>query len=261
MPWLSKTIVLGLVLGTATAGGPGNVSSQTIVEHSSELRFQLDLQVPSAALDAFIPPGFTLNISQQGAAKDANLRAIFIDRITINGPDGPPVGRGSNRLVYLAAPVRSPAGENVQLIIAGLTNDQSDVPGPYGVYLKATAHSFERSTSAFGEGPVIETQHWLFEAATGEHLEMHITFERGVANKGNASDRKFYSAKDPQSYRITRQEQVLEILKNVTTNPPDRVRAFSFRAGGGSYADLFDGTERVLSWDNILWVNGPVLVP
>ena len=44
-----------------------------------------------------------LNISTQGAAKDANLRVVFIDRVTINGPDGKPAGKtGSNRLVYLS---------------------------------------------------------------------------------------------------------------------------------------------------------------
>ena len=36
-----------------------------------------------------------------------------------------------------------------------------------------------------GEGlGVTETQDWVFQAASGEHLEMHITFERGVSNRG-----------------------------------------------------------------------------
>jgi hypothetical protein len=54
---------------------------------------------------------------------------------------------------------------------------------------------------------------------------------------------------------------VLDILRNVTTTPPDRVKEFSFKAGGGSYAKLFDGTERLLSWDNILWINRLVQLP
>jgi hypothetical protein len=52
---------------------------------------------------------------------------------------------------------------------------------------------------------------------------------------------------------------VLDILRNVTTSPRDRVRSFSFTAGGGTYAALFDGTERVLSWDNIVWLDRDVL--
>jgi len=47
----------------------------------------------------------------------------------------------------------------------------------------------------------------------------------------------------------------------VTTNPPDRVREFSFTAGGGSYASLFDGSQQPLSWDNIVWLDRDVLTP
>ena len=50
-------------------------------------------------------------------------------------------------------------------------------------------------------------------------------------------------------------------IRNVTTTPPDRVREFSFEGSGGSYAALFDGSQQVLSWDNILWINRSVFQP
>src|SRR5205085_9776738 len=100
-----------------------------------------------------------------------------------------------------------------------------------------------------------------FVGSGGERLEMHIKFERGAANKENPNETKFYSAKNPMLYQVSKQEQVLDILRNVTTNPPDRVKEFSFKAGGGSYSKLFDGTEKLLSWDNIIWLNRSVLVP
>ena len=53
----------------------------------------------------------------------------------------------------------------------------------------------------------------MFEAATGEHLEMHIQYERGVGNKRAPREVKFYSAKNPSFYQISRQEQVLDILR------------------------------------------------
>jgi hypothetical protein len=167
---------------------------------------------------------------------------------------------GSNRLVYLVAPVKDATGANVQLVIGGLTEDPSDAPGPFGVYLPATTHTMQRTTSS-GSGPIIDSQDWVFAAASGERLEMHIKYERGVGNKGNPSETKFVSAKTPGVYQISRQEQVLDILRNVTTMPVDRVKEFSFKGGGGSYTKLFDGTERVLSWDNILWLNRSVLIP
>jgi hypothetical protein len=240
---------------------PHQASAQKLVEYSAEARFQLDVRVPDAALAALLPAGFTLNVATQGAAKDANLRVVFIDRLTINGPDGKPVGKtGSNRLVYLIAPVKDPAGGNAQLVIGGLTEDPADAPGPFGVYLPATTHTMQRSSSS-GSGPILDSQDWIFAAAAGEHLELHIKYERGVANKGNPTETKFYSAKNPGFYQISRDERVLDILRNVTTTPPDRVKEFSFKASGGSYARLFDGTQKVLSWDNILWINRSVLLP
>jgi hypothetical protein len=237
-----------------------SVGAQTVTENSAEVRFQLDVHVPDAAMAAFLPDGWTSNIASQGPAKDANLRVVFIDRVTVNGPDRKPLGTGSNRLVYLVAPVKDGSGANVQLVIGGLTEDPADAPGPFGNYLLATTHTMQRSTSS-GNGPILDSQDWVFAAASGERLEMHIKYERGSGNRGDSNDTTFYSAHDPRFYQISRQEQVLDILRNVTTTPPDRVRAFSFKAGGGGYAKLFDGTEKMLSWDNILWINRSVLLP
>jgi hypothetical protein len=255
---LALTTVL---LAAVWAGGVRTAVGQTLLEYSAEARFQLDFHVPDAALNAMLPPGFTLNVATQGAAKDANIRVIFVDRMTINGADGKPVGKGSSRLVYLAAPVKDPSGANAQLVVGGLTDDPADAPGPFGIYLLATTHTMQRSTNSTGSGPVLDAQDWVFQAAGGERLELHIKYEHGVGNKGAPADVKFYSAKDPSVAQLSRQEQVLDILRNVTTTPPDRVKEFSFKGSGGSYAKLFDGTERVLSWDNIVWINRSVMQP
>jgi hypothetical protein len=257
---MARAAVRGLTALVLIAISGRLASAQMLVESSSETRFQLDLHVPDAVLATYLPDKWTSSVATQGPAKDCNLRAVFIDRVTINGPDGKPAGKGSNRLVYLVAPVKDPAGANAQLVIGGLTEDAADVPGPFGVYLLAATHTMQRSTAS-GTGPILDSQDWVFGAATGEHLELHIKYERGVGNKANPSDVKFYSAKTPAFFQISRQEQVLDILRNATTNPADRVRAFSFKASGGSYSKLFDGTEKLLSWDNILWINRLVLAP
>jgi hypothetical protein len=237
------------------------VLAETPVETSNETRFQLDVKVPDAALAAFLPQGFTPNVATTGAAKDCNLRVVFIDRVTINAPDNSPKGKGSNRLVYLVAPVRNPAGEAAQLVIGGLSEDPADAPGPFGNYLLATTHDMDWTTKSGGAGPIQETQDWVFAAATGERLEMHIAYQRGIAAKRPSADTRFYSAKNPGFYQISRQEQALDIMRNVTTTPADHVRSFTFKAGGGSWSKIFDGSEKVLSWDNILWLHRTVLLP
>jgi hypothetical protein len=242
----------------AACAASAALDAQTLVESSLEARFQLDFAVPAEALQRMIPAGFTVNIATQGAAKDCNLRVIFIERLTINDAEGRPVGDGSNNLVYLTVPVTDPSGQGAQLVIGGITQDPADAPGPFGVYKAATTSTLHRMTMT-GPAGVTETQEWSFRAATGEHLEMRIVFERGVANRGQPRETRFYSAANPSTSEMSRQQQVLDILRNVTTNPRDRVRSFSFSGGGGSYAPLFDGTERVLSWDNIVWLDRDVL--
>ena len=220
--------------------------AQIPIENSVETRFQLDLKVPAAALQSFFPQGFTSAVAPQGPAKDCNLRVVFIDRTTITDPDGRPVGKGSNRLVYLVAPAQDPSGNNLQLVIGGLTEDPGDSPGYYDNYVLATTHDRRRTTTATGAGPTVESQDWVFAAKSGEHLELHIKFSPGGGARMGPAEVRFYSAVNPTLYQISRQEQVLEILRNTTTNPPDRVKEFSFKAFGGSYDKLFDKTVRVL---------------
>ena len=251
--WRLVAVVVGIIAVPC-------LHSQKLAETSAEIRFQLDLHVSQDALKTFLPAGWTSKVATQGPAKDANLRAIFVDCLAINGPDGKPVGKGSNRYVYLVAPVKDPIGASVQLVIGGLTDDSANSPGPFGNFLLATTHRMKRSSST-DTGSIVDSQDWNFAAPTGEHIEMHIQFEKGVGNRGRQSVTKFYSAKNPDSYEISQQEQVLDILRNTTTNPPDRVKKFSFKASGGSYSKLFAGSVPVLSWDNILWIDRAVSLP
>ncbi len=251
-------VLCGVLAACAVAAVAGH--GQTLAESSAETRFQLDCHVPDAALQALLPAGFSSSVAAKGPAKDANLRVVFIDRITVTGPDGKAAGTGSSQLVYLVASVKDANGADAQLVIGGMSDNQADAAGPFGVYLPASTHTMRRSVSS-GTGPVIESQDWEFAAPSGEHLEMHIRFERGVGFKIGPSEVKFYSAKNPSFYQISKEEERLDILRNVTITPPDRVKEFSFKAAGGSYAKLFDGKEKLLSWDNILWMNRLVMLP
>jgi hypothetical protein len=127
-----------------------------LAETSTEVRFQLDLYAPEDALKGFLPAGWTSNAATQGAAKDANLRAIFVDCLAINGPDGKPLGNGTNRYVYLVAPVKDPSGANAPLVLGGLTDDPANPTGPWGSFLLATTHTMQRTIRS----STTSSQHW-----------------------------------------------------------------------------------------------------
>jgi len=241
------------------AGPTPQARAETFVEHSAEFRMQLDFVVPDAALRKFLPSGWEPNIATQGPAKDCNLRMIFIDRVDITGADGNPIG--SNRLVYLAIPVKQSGGSTVgQMIIAGLTTEAKDAPGPFGNYELATSHRMERSLVGGAGKHTLMDEHWEFAAASGERLEVHLKYERAPARK-NSNEVKFFSPTNPTFYQIFKIEQGLDIMRNATIKVRDRVKEFSYKAAGGRLGSLFDGTERVVSIDSFHWYNRGIYLP
>jgi hypothetical protein len=234
--------------------------AQSMVEQAAEYRYQLDFRVNDAALAKMLPAGWEPVIATQGPAKDCNLRMIFIDRMAIMGADGKPASRATARLVYLAIPVKETAtGTAGQMIIHGLTENAADSPGAFGVYQHAATAKMSRTASSAG-GTLTGSEDWEFAAATGERMELHVEYERGPANKG-ANEVKFFYPQEPQKYQIFKTDQAIDIMRNPTTNPPDHVKKFSYKAGGGKIAALFDGTEKVVSWDSFPWYIRTVSTP
>ncbi len=229
-------------------------------ETDTEVRLQLDFHVPDAALAAALPAGYTPNVATQGAAKDANIRLVFIDRIGVTGPDNRPLGSGMNRLVYLAAPAHDTANNvNVQVIVGGIVSDPADAPGPFKDYLPATDQMMMRSTTADASG-VHGEEHWKFAASGGEHASFDVAYDRAPPASRSNSDTRFVSAADPTAVQINRIDQGLDITWNATTGVA-RAHDYKWDVGGGTWAELFDGSEKLLSIDVISWLTREVYTP
>ena len=250
---IAAVMVAGAVATTAAR-------AQSVIEQAAEHRFQLDFRVNDAALAKMLPQGWETVIAAQGAAKDANLRMIFIDRMGIAGGDGKPTKQATSRLAYLAIPVKQTAGGATgQMIIYGLTESAADAPGAFGVYQAASIAKMSRTTTA-SAGAATGVEDWEFVGAAGERMEVHVEYERGPVAKGGA-ETKFFNPNDPAKYLLFKTDQGIDIMRNPTTNPPDHVKKFSYKAGGGKIAALFDGTEKVVSWDLFPWYLRTVSAP
>jgi hypothetical protein len=253
---------LGALLAASAAGGFNRpASAESFVENSAETRMQLDLVVSAAALKKFLPDGFESVVATQGAAKDCNVRMIFIDRIDVTKQDGSPAANGPSQLVYLAAPVKQTSSNTPgQMIVYGITSDPKEAPGPFAVYDHATTAKMSRAVTANGSGDPMVEDSYEFATAGGEHMQIRLKYERGTARKGGG-DTKFWSAKDPSLAQIFKVQQGLDIMRNATVPVKDRVKEFSYKGGGGKIASLFDGTEKVVSIDALHWYNRGVFTP
>ncbi len=253
---MSVALMAGLIVAPP---GVSDARAQSVAEESIESRFQLDFQVPDAALKKFLPAGWDVQVATTGPAKDCNLRVIFIDRVNVNGPEGKPLGTGASQMVYLTVPVKNPAtGNTVQMVIAGLTGDTADVPGPFGVYHQATAHEMKRSTVAGKGTGIVEEQTWAFSAASGERIETFVKYER-VATARARRETTYVSASDPKISQVSKIDMGLNIARNATVEVPDRVKEFRYKISGGRLAPLFDGSERVVSVDIFPWNNQTIV--
>ena len=251
---------LGVAFVAAAAGIVPQAKAETLLEHSAETRMQLDLAVNPAALKKLLPDGWEPFVATAGAAKDCNIRMIFVDRVDITGPDGAPVG--TDQMVYLASPIKKTSTNEMagQMIVDAITANPKNAPGPFGVYQAATSYRVERLTHAAPGQPIQNEDTWEFTGANGEHMELHVGYERGVARKIGA-DVKFFSAANPDTYQIWKIEQGLDIMRNATVPVKDRVKKFELKASGGKVGTLFDGNERVVSVDAFHWYNRGVYQP
>jgi hypothetical protein len=255
---MGKMIALGAgaLLTAGTTALPA--SAETLLENSAEFRFQLDFHVNDAALQKLLPSGWEPVVATQGPAKDANLRVIFIDRVDVTNPDNTP--KTTDQLVYVAIPVKQ-AGTNTagQMIIGGLVSDPKEAPGPFGNYTAATAKASRSVATA--NGATQGEENWEFVAGNGERYEVHVKYERGAARRNPTQEVKFFNPSNPSAYQIFKVDSGLDIMKNASVPVKDHVKEFGYKVSGGKLGALFDGTEKVLSWDSFHWYNRGIYNP
>jgi len=250
-------MAVALLPAAALAQTPVPVPA-TILAQSSEYRYQLDFAVNEAALARMLPAGWVANVATQGPAKDCNIRLIFIDAVNIVGPDNRLLGKGTDLLVYIAAPVkRSSDGATGQMILGGISQNNPDAA--FGVLEQARDAKVTRNV-VNTNGTAVVTEDWSFTGAGGAHASLHVKYTGAPANRGGGAT-NFHNPADPTKFQIFQTVQATDISRNVTTLPPDRVTEYSYKVGGGKFATLFDGSEKTVSWDSQPHYNRTVSAP
>jgi hypothetical protein len=250
--WLAA--VAGVLAGAALPA-----RADTLVENSAEFRFQLDFHVNDAALQKLLPAGWEPAIATQGPAKDCNLRLIFIDRVDVTNPDNTP--KTADHLVYIEIPVKQTGTSNAgRMIINGLVSDAKQAPGPFGNYVHAPSVKASRTFNTI-DGATVGEENWEFIGANGERLETHVKYERAAARRNPPNEMKVFDPAKPDTYQIFKFESGIDIMKNASVPVKDRVKEFSYKAAGGPIGALFDGAEKVLSWDSFHWYNRGIYTP
>ena len=250
----SRVAISALVaLGGAVAPRPA--SAQNPTEWSTETRTALSFHVADAAVQRLLPAGWTVAPSTAPANRGANLTLTLMERLLVLDGQGKPLRTGTSRYVVLGVPAKNAAGETNTLIVAGLSPEGA---GAYGAYQTALVSRVDRSTSGRAEEPGRAQEDWEFAAASGERIELRLSYRRAAAVKGHV-DAKVRSAMHPEFTRTYRIDQASDVLRSAAT--PDRVDSLSFLATGPGLVRLFDGTETLLSVTSIPWYVREISLP
>lgn len=216
--------------------------AQNITEWSSETRTILAFKVNPAAVRALLPAGWESVPSTAPASSGANLNVTMMERGVVLDPQGKPLRTGTSRYVVLGVPARNAqTGQSNTLIVSGISPEGA---GAYGVYLTASTAKLERTVAGDADSQGHVTEAWDFAAASGERIELRLSFRRGPVAKSHA-DNVVRSGIRPEFQRTYHIDQAVDVVRGVGV--PDRVEQLSFKASGAKLAALFDGTETLLS--------------
>ena len=227
--------VATIALTALIAATPALAETQTenIV---AEQRTMLSLRAEPAAVQAFLPAGWTL----AAAAGSPNLTLVFMDRALQLTPDGKVLNAGATRQLTFVVAGKNAAGQTRTFIVGGFTADPLGAPGAYKVYQPASI-ALTRTNKADAETTAEE--HWTVKGADGATVSLDLAYTRGVPTF-SSSEIKEYSAADPEFYRIYRLRQAAEPLKNATL---DHVKSVSLKASGGRLGAALNGSETIAS--------------
>ena len=254
--WPAVSLAFAIIV--AAPGLRSAAWAETLVETNVDSRLNLQFRVAEAALKSWVPAPWQINPATSGAAKDANLTVVLLQRLLVLGADGKPTAGPTHRTVALVVPAKNTqTDESAPMVIRVFTADPQGVPGPYKNSVRA---SVRRDLTLKGEGnePGAGSEHWQMQTDGGS-IEVQLAYQRGVPSRSKAES-KVYSAVEPTFFRLYRVDQGMDVVKSVPAGI-DRVQSYRFRSTVTELARLFDGSEQLIAVSVIPWYVREVRLP
>jgi hypothetical protein len=241
---------------TAIAAYPA-LSQEKLVTTDAAVRTVLAFKVSDAVVQKLLPAGWQTSPFSAGPSKDANVTVTFVEPIVSQGPDGKPQDLIQIAAVGLMAK-RAGTEVAVPLVFAGFASKPSYVPGPYGTFEIAKAN-VEQDVRIDPAGTSSVHESWEFSADNAKSIQLDLQYVRGPAVRGKAEATP-HSAKTPDFYRIYRIDQAVDVVRSAAAGT-DRTQKVAFKVTGQPFAELFDGTEQLISITSIPLFTRQVFLP
>jgi len=241
---MMRALLIGLLL---LAAGPSLAAETFVGSDADAQRTILGFKVPDAAIRKVLPQGWEPDVAISGPDRDINLYLTFIDRLTAQNAEGRALG--PLRLVTVTIPAKKMRSETRGFMAFRLYSaTASGVPGPYRVAVQADITT-ERKVRIDPAGTTTVEESWEVRSADADVIQLQVQYVRGSLTPGKTEGR-FYSLVEPSFYRIYRSEQLMDVVRESTT---DRVQKIMFKVFAPKLAPLLEGSEQPIGITSVPW--------
>lgn len=222
----------------------GEADVEILIATSILTRTVLGFQIELRRLQARLPALWQVAPISRGAFKGTNLLVIFNDALLNLDAEGNTAPDAINRYVGFVLPATHPdTGEVANFPFRILAVHPQSIPGRYKTSVGATGRR-EQTVSATSIETTVTDRFELRSLAGGEVM-LHLQYQRGVPSRVT-SEVSVRSAIEPSIGRTHRIDQLVDVVKSVPAGI-DRVQDYQLRVTIPELADLFDGSEELLS--------------
>jgi hypothetical protein len=233
-------------------------SKYPLVDTTVGTRLLLGFIVPAAALQQRLPHPWQLSslpasylsalgLNAQRLPELPNLQLVFNDYLLNQDAQGRTQTNASERNVAFSISATNPnTGEEGMIHVRSFTGNPHAVPGPYCDALPAQVR---RDSHVVGEGTSSRVgEHFQLDPEAGGTIDLQLTYERGPLLRmvGDRPAFPEWAAADTRIQRIHQEESLLEVIL-LDALGINRVQMLKFQMTVPELADLFDGSERLVS--------------
>jgi hypothetical protein len=229
-------------------------------DENAEHRVTVSMRVDEARLAQYLPKPWQINIPTEGINKGFDVQLEFRDRILDLDEHRRPVVGGSERGLVILVPAKNPeTGEAGLRVIREFTANPNFLPGLYNNSKLISRMHLAQSMVANGTEPGIATELWELEEPGGGVASLRFQYERGIPRRVNRTY-NMYGSDDPKLTRIYKTDQGRDTVIDVAAGI-NRTHNFALKMGLAEFAHLFDGSERMISVETIVWYVREVFIP
>ena len=244
---LSHIPHLGLMLLAIATAAPAAALAETFVGTNVDNRVTLAFNVDTAAAQAWLPQGWTVDPVAKGALAGTDLLVVFVDHKLGVTPDKKAAKDAIYRGIAFAIPAKH-NDESRGFVVRVYASDAAVNP-----YKNTVGVTIGRKVSLSGSGndPDSGSDKWTVDDGKGGTLSFHMSY-RAAVPQWSEGESLPYSSIDPDVHRIYRYQQIATVLQSRPAGI-DRVEDFAFSTSIAELAPMFDGHEQLIGIINIPW--------